>query len=150
MIRYTYDDGGRADAGYNGQSAGDCVSRALAILTNNDYKLVYLDLAHANKLKAGKRSARDGLLSKVWQPVYRDYDLVKVKLPPGARPTYSEAHEQYGDCIVSTAKHVAAIVDGNLRDVFDGRGYWWREDAADDPVWRERKAQSVWVKASWW
>ena len=53
MIGYTYGDGGRKEARYRG-SAGDCVARALAILTGESYEQVYLDLALANK-EAGYR-----------------------------------------------------------------------------------------------
>ena len=43
------------------------------------------------------------------------YGFRKIRLPAGERPTYTEAHLRYGDCIVGTTKHVAAIVDGALR-----------------------------------
>ena len=56
------------------------------------------------------------------------------------RLTYTEAHRKHGDCIVGTTKHKAALVDGALRDTFDGRTYEW------DVETRERKAQSVWVR----
>ena len=147
MIQYVNYDGGRMAAGYKGKNAGDCIVRALAILTGNDYKRVYMDVAHVNKIKGGKRSARDGVSDKVWKAIFADYDLVKIKLPPGPRPTYSEAYEQYGNCIVTTNRHACAIVNGTLRDTFDGRGYWWKNHVSNEPEWRERKARSVWVAA---
>ena len=137
MIGFSYDDGGRRGAGYKGD-AGDCTVRALAILTGETYRTVYLDMAQANKRVEGKRSARNGVLPKVYQPVFQTYGLERVKLPKGTRPTYTEAHERYGDCIVKTARHVSAIVDGDLRDTFDGRTYEWEDET------RERKAQSIW------
>ena len=36
LIGYTYDDGGRADAGFKGDT-GDCAVRAIAILTGIPY-----------------------------------------------------------------------------------------------------------------
>jgi len=85
--------------------------------------------------------------------VRRDFGFRKVKLPAGPRPTYSEASERYGDCIVRTAKHWAAIRQGVLRDLGDGRTYEskiWGEDMDGSsrtfPVTRERKAASVWRK----
>ena len=67
--------------------------------------------------------------------------LRRVRLPSGrAAHVHAEAHHRYGDCIVGTTKHLAAIVDGALRDTFDGRTYEW------DFETRERKAQSVWVR----
>ena len=78
----------------------------------------------------------------------------------GARPTFTEAFEWYGDCIAGTTKHMAAIVVGALHDIFDGRTYEWM-DLRTQSEWddlhaagltgvetRERKAQSVWVWTS--
>ena len=152
MIGYQYHDGGRSEAGYRGE-ANDCVARALSIMTGESYQQVYLELARANKASGKARSARNPIRNEVWQPVYESYGLRKVKLPPGKRPTYSEAYERHGDCIVKTTKHVAAIVDGHLRDTFDGRTYEWGDTLVHkngvttlEPAGtRERKAQSVWV-----
>ena len=154
MIGYVYDDGGRLEAGFKG-IAGDCVARALAVFTGESYEQVYRDLAAANKTAGKSRSARNGLRKDVYEPVYLKYGLVKVRLPKGPRPTYTEAYGQHGDCIVSTAKHIAAIVDGELRDTFDGRTYEWGDTVAyrngvttiEPGGTRERKAQGVWVLA---
>jgi len=53
-----------------------------------------------------KRGQRHPAL--VQEDVLRDFGFRKVKLPAGPRPTYSEASERYGDCIVRAAKHWAA------------------------------------------
>ena len=37
---WTYDDGGRVQAGFRGK-ANDCLTRALAIATGTDYKVIY-------------------------------------------------------------------------------------------------------------
>ena len=155
MIGYRYDDGGRAAAGYRGKT-GDCVVRAIAICACEDYRAVYRTMAghmkangyaasaNAYATREGKRKAprRRGQLSapRVQDRVLEAYGFRKVRLPAGERPTYTEAHHRYGDCIVGTTKHVAAIVGGALRDTFDGRTYEW------DFETRERKAQSVWVR----
>ena len=77
-----------------------------------------------------------------------------MKLAKGPKPTYTEAYRKYGDCIVGTTRHVCAIVDGELRDTFDGRTYEWGDTVTykdgvttvDPGGTRERKAQSVWVQ----
>ena len=115
MIEYRFDDGGRAAAGYKG-FAGDCVARALAIATGEDYKTLYLELGREQKKVSGKRSARNGVDHRAYKRVYEKRGLYRVVLPKGPRPTYSEAWGRHGDCVVSTAKHVRAIVDGCLRD----------------------------------
>ena len=77
--------------------------------------------------------------------VKTSYGLRRVKLGSGSKPTYSEAWALHGNCLVGTVKHVAAIVDGDLRDTFDGRFYDGRiyGGSASD----QRKAQSVWLPA---
>lgn len=176
MLGYVEDDGGRAAAGYKGY-AGDCVARALAILTGRPYTECYKALADGERAAGHSRSARNGVSDKVWPKVYQDFGLVKVKRGKGAYPTYTEAHEQYGDCIVTTNHHVAALMSDGLHDIFDGRTYEWLErvcegcERAEDDLdgsgtngvcsrcgeevdvyflvaeTRERKARSIWVKA---
>ena len=158
MIGYIYDDGGRRDAGYKGDT-GDCVPRAIAILTGESYKEVYRTMADAMKASGyaasgnayatakrkmpKKRGQKDAKV--VQEIVMAKYGLVKVKLPSGERPTYSEAHAEYGNVLVSTRGHVCAIVDGELHDIFDGRTYDWTNEW-DETFEHERKAMSVWVR----
>ena len=155
MIDYRYDDGGRAAAGYRGKT-GDCVVRAIAICAREDYRAVYLTMAqhmkrsgyaasgnaYATRERNRKAPRRRGQLTarRVQDRVLEAYGFRRVRLPAGERPTFTEAHRRYGDCVVGTTKHMAAIVDGALRDTFDGRTYEW------DFETRERKAQSVWVR----
>ena len=159
MIGYRFDDGGRAAAGYGGKT-GDCVVRAIAICAREDYRAVYRTMAehmkrngyaasgnaYATRERNRKAPRRRGQLTarrvqdRVQDRVLEAYGFTKVRLPAGERPTFTEAHRRYGDCVVGTTKHVAAIVDGALRDTFDGRTYEW------DVETRERKAQSVWVR----
>ena len=175
MIEYRYDDGGRRAAGYRGKT-GDCVVRAIAICAGRDYRTVYLTMAgqmrrnghtaSGNAYATSERNRRQprqhGQLraKRVQDRVLELHGFRKVRLPSGARPTFTEAHERYGDCIAGTTKHMAAIVGGALRDIFDGRTYEWME-LRTQSEWdalhaagltgvetRERKAQSVWVQTS--
>ena len=155
MIGYRYDDGGRAAAGYRGKT-GDCVVRAIAICANEDYLTVYRTMAehmkrngyaasgnaYATRERNRKAPRRRGQLNArcVQDHVLEAYGFTRVRLPSGERPTFTEAHHRYGDCIVGTTKHLAALVGGALLDIFDGRTYEW------DAETRERKAQSVWVR----
>ena len=173
MIDYRYDDGGRAAAGYRGKT-GDCVVRAIAICAREDYRAVYRTMAehmkgngyaasgnaYATRERNRKAPRRKGQTTarRVQDRVLELYGFRKVRLPAGERPTFTEAHRHYGDCIVVTTKHVAAVVDGALRDNFDGRTYEWakprtasgwdvfRPVAQAEFETRERKAQSVWVR----
>ena len=98
--------------------------------------------AYATRERNRKAPRRRGQLTarRVQDRVLEAHGFRKVRLPAGERPTFTEAHHRFGDCIVGTTKHTAAIVDGALRDTFDGRTYEW------DFETRERKAQSVWVR----
>ena len=139
------DDGGRKAAGYP-EDAGDCVTRALAILTGRDYKLLFRRLADSNAAFGEARRADKGVVKPAYEKIFAWYGLFRVRLPKGPRPTYAEAHARYGDCIVSTVAHVCALKGGALRDTFDGRWYWWPDpEDPEEGEWRERKAQSVWI-----
>lgn len=156
IIGYILDDGGRAAAGFKGD-VGDCVVRAIAILTRIPYRDVYRRMATAMN-QAGyaasgdnhRQKPRPGLPPRL--SVRRIRNLVRTSCGlrrgnpgRGPHPTYTEAWPLHGDCLVGTARHISAIVDGNLRDTGDGRLYDGRPyggSAAD-----QRKAQSVWVPA---
>lgn len=154
MIGYAYDDGGRKAAGRKGKT-GDCVTRAAAILTRKPYEEVYSLFAEGNQKYRGRRrnqsqrgvrSASNGVPKPVIDRVFAAMGLKKIPFAKGSpRLTYSEAYEKFGNCIVSTTKHVAAIVEGELRDTHDERVYWWKDEFGI-PEQRERKAMSIWVK----
>ena len=155
MIDYTYNDGGRGKAGYKG-TTGDCGVRAVAILTGLDYQTVYKSAAAffkshgyaatGNAYKMGKKTKRGQKKPHVVQDLwYESMGFEKVKLPKGKKPTYTEAHELYGDCMVTTRKHICALKDGALHDTFDGREYEIYDRDTDFTDIRERKAMSVFV-----
>ena len=152
MIGFRYDDGGREAAGFKGR-AGDCVTRAIAIASGADYREVYKAAAKLNADRGRPRSARNGIHKQDRNTLAKMFGLEKVKLPRGPRPTYSEAYERYGNVMVSTTKHVCSIIDGELRDIFDGRVYYWETGELDEetgqPVveTRHRKAMSVYRAA---
>ena len=137
-LGYEYDDGGRAASGRKGR-ADDCAARAMAIITQRPYADCYRLLAAEEQRYSGVKSARNGVTTRACDKVYRAAGLRKVKLPAGPRPTWAEAHQRYGDCLVTTSHHIAALVGGCLRDTTDRRYYDW------DGVQRQRKAASVWV-----
>ena len=137
--------------------------RAIAIAARLEYRRVYKAMADAMHAAGYPRSGdayrvkrpRAGVKARkrsrtVQDDVMRLFGFEKVRLPKGPRPTYTEAHEEHGDCVVSTNKHYAAIAGGCLRDTHDGRSYeWWSdpdENGLSRIVDRERKAQAIWVR----
>lgn len=120
-MKWKYNDGGRADAGFKGQ-AGDCVARAIAIASGEDYRQVYNDLAALNKKRKGTRSARNGidnrdirtyLLGKgwTWTPTMKVGQGCKVHLREDELPS--------GRLMVSVSKHMVAVIDGVAHDTHD-------------------------------
>lgn len=126
-MKFQYDDGGRAAAGYKG-TTDDCVCRAIAIATERPYQEVY-DLINqygkaerASKRRKGHSSARTGVykdtIKKImehlgwsWTPTMQIGQGCTVHLKAEELPS--------GRIIVSLSKHVAAVIDGVLHDTYD-------------------------------
>ena len=158
MIGYVYDDGGRMDSGRRGHT-GDCLTRAISIVSGDPYDYVYKCVSETmnrygygksgnvyytrSKSNNTKKTRRRPGIGTVQLKILEEYGFKKMKLD-SVKPTYTEAYEIYGNCIVTTTKHFAAIVDGNLSDTFDGRQYLWKDCFGMDTM-MERKAISVFV-----
>jgi hypothetical protein len=145
-ITFYHDDGGREAAGYKGL-AGDCVARAVAIAAELPYREVYDALAEGNatqRLSKGERktkrvrTANNGVythrkwfkdymrgLGFEWTPTMQIGSGCQVHLRPDELP-------ETGRHVLSLSKHLAAYVDGTLRDTGDCSrdgtrcvyGYW--------------------------
>ena len=135
-MKYIYDDGGRAAAGFKGKT-GDCVCRAIAIATERPYKEIY-DLINeygkkekpnrktrkGNKYNGSRSSARTGVykdtIKKVmahlgwkWTPTMQIGQGCKVHLRDDELPS--------GRLVVSLARHEVAVIDGVLHDTWDSQ-----------------------------
>ena len=160
MIEFEFNDGGRLDAGYKGVS-GDCAVRAVAIVTGQPYRDVYDAFAaayaahgystsgNASRVNTQQRQAKaEGRwlrpVKTIQQEVYRQFGFEKVTLPDGPCPTFSEALAEHGPCMVTTTKHIAALRDSALHDVFDGRTYCGLAYGMSEC--EQRKARSIWVR----
>jgi len=143
---WVYNDGGRAAAGYIGKT-GDCVCRAVAIATEQDYQVVYDRLAHGNATQrktkrsgraSGKRTAADGIsVTRKW---FKDYLeslgwrwVPTMGIGTGCMVHLTEGElPHWGRLIVSVSKHYTAVVDGVIHDLYDPSrqgtrcvyGYW--------------------------
>lgn len=138
---FQIDDGGRAAAGFRGQT-GDCVCRAIAIATELPYAEIYaalneaalrerprgmrLRLTDANAVGVGpgrrRSSARTGVqiqtirryLASIgwrWTPTMQIGSGCKVHLRAEELPK--------GRLIVSVSKHLVAVIDGVIHDTHD-------------------------------
>lgn len=138
---WVFDDGGRTAAGFRGE-AGDCVTRAVAIVTGTAYQQVYDAVNAAGRTeRLGSRhrtrsNARTGVnkpttrqlfaeLGWLWTPTMSIGSGCRVHLRVDELPTT-------GALVVSVTKHVAAVIDGVLHDTHDCSrdgtrcvyGYW--------------------------
>ena len=129
-MTFTYNDGGRAAAGYKG-STGDCVVRAVAIATQQPYQTVYDALAKGmgtqRKSKndpTSHKSVRNGVsVRRKW---FKEY-LTKLGwtwTPTMGIGTGCKVHLVYdelpvGRLIVAVSKHYTAVIDRQIHDTGD-------------------------------
>lgn len=146
-MKFIRNDGGRAAAGFTG-TAGDCVTRAVAIVSGKPYLEIYNALSELNasfrgrraKSKRGVRSARDGVVTRSkafkeymrglgfkWTPTMQIGSGCKVHLRADELPG--------GRLIAVVSRHYTAVIDGVIHDTynpqrfgFDGLSSMERED----------------------
>lgn len=133
-MKLVYDDGGRRAAGYKGH-AGDCVTRAVAIVTGKPYQEVYDELIalaaterHSKRQRGKshprtgiyKRSTRDYLksLGFTWTPTMQIGSGCKVHLRADELPN--------GKLIVKLSRHICAVIDRVIHDTHDPTRYGTR------------------------
>jgi hypothetical protein len=130
---FVRDDGGRAEAGYKGD-AGDCVARAVSIVTGLPYKQVYSDLASINQAQRkgkkmrgahlGRRTARHGIFTN--KTAFKRYMaelgfewIPTMQIGSGCKVHLAEGELPMGNLIVSVSRHVTAVIDGVIHDTYD-------------------------------
>ncbi|MCB0627562.1 MAG: hypothetical protein KDC43_27475 [Saprospiraceae bacterium] len=126
-MKFVYDDGGRAKAGFKGET-GDCVTRSIAIATGYSYRDVYDAInALAKSEKTGKRkrgisSARTGVYKSTlreymkqigwkWTPTMFIGEGCKIHLRADELPN--------GRLVVNVSRHTTAVIDGTIHDIHD-------------------------------
>lgn len=149
-ILFTYNDGGRAAAGFRGETS-DCVCRAIAIVTGHPYAEVYdlintlagLERPGSRRCKGRRSNARNGVkrrtiqrvmthLGLTWTPIMGIGTGCKVHLKDGEVP-------RTGRHVLSLSVHVCALVDGVVHDTSDPSrdgtrcvyGYWTYHNEVD-------------------
>lgn len=126
-MKHVYNDGGRAEAGYKGY-VNDCTCRSIAIATGLSYKEVYDGLNQlAKKERSGKRkktrsSARNG----VHRPTIKKYMesigwqwVAYTKFGAGCTVHLVKDELPAGPLVVSVSKHMTAVIDGVIYDIWD-------------------------------
>lgn len=142
-IFWVNDDGGRAAAGYKGDT-GDCAARALSIATGMGYKAAYdlinefAKIEKPSKVRRGRSDARTGVHRVTMQAVMAHLGwrwVPLMKIGSGCTVHLHEAEVADGRIIVSLSKHYAAVINKKLHDTHrsdrEGTrcvyGYWTNE-----------------------
>lgn len=140
MSHWVYNDGGRAEAGFKGK-AGDCLTRALSIITNHSYKEIHdlVDSFSAEEKVAKKQRHQSGADAGVYKKT-----AMKVVESLGGKwiscmgvgtgcKVHLRAEElPSGRIIARVSHHFVAVIDGIIYDTFDPSrggnrcvyGYW--------------------------
>lgn len=143
-MKFLFNDGGRKAAGFLG-STGDCVTRAIAIATEQPYQSVYDALngiaqaERKGKRKRGRSSSRTGVYRRTydkyllslgwkWTPTMRIGSGCKVHLVDGELPM--------GRLIVSVSRHLTTVIDGVVNDTHDPQRttFWYDGEGKTDRI----------------
>lgn len=141
-MTFVYNDGGRAAAGFRGDTR-DCGVRALAIAANMNYRDAYELIGEFCKKE--RRSKRRKTRSHPRTGVYRaTYNRVlehlgwkwapAMQIGSGCVMHVHPDELPHGPVILRLSKHFAAAIDGILHDTYDSSrdgtrcvyGYWYR------------------------
>lgn len=110
---------------------GDCVIRAVSILTDQDWEKTYLDICIQGLLMHDMPSS-----NSVWSAYLHDKGFDKGIIPDMCPECYTIrefAHDNpNGKYLVATGTHVVSIIDGNYYDTWDSGDeipifYWHKE-----------------------
>ena len=140
-MEYVYDDGGRRNAGFKGDRAGDCVTRSIAIATGISYIEVYnaLNLLAKNE-RIGKRknkisNSRTGVykqtINKFMESIGWKWTAT-MQIGLGCKVHLTADELPSGRIVCSLTKHCVAVIDGVIHDTYDPSregtrcvyGYW--------------------------
>ncbi len=124
---FVMNDGGRENTRFKG-TAGDCVTRSIAIVTGIPYMEIYNALNQAGKSertgkrKRGKSSARNGVykttIRKYMQSIGWTW-VPTMQIGQGCRVHLRGDELPKGRIIASVSKHLVAVIDGVIHDMYD-------------------------------
>ena len=134
MTKVIITDGGISKAGFRGE-ANDCVTRAVAIITERPYREVYQELARYEQQVTGVRSARNGISKKAYKKYLADQGFTwtpTMQVGQGTTVHLRGDELPLGKLLVSVSRHMVAVIDGVVYDNHDSTrggsravyGYW--------------------------
>lgn len=127
MGNFVKNDGGRAKSGYKGVT-GDCVCRAISIITKKPYQEVYDALnkiAKNERIGSNKRkksNARTGVYKYTYDKYLKSlgYRWVTTRTYGGRCLAHLNKKElPSGRLVVDMEKHMCAVINGVIHDNYD-------------------------------
>lgn len=145
MTSFLHDDGGRAAAGFRGDTR-DCACRSIAIVTGLPYEDVYgmiLKYAERERPRGGRSRShpRTGVAMATIQRIMADLGrewVPTMTVGSGCRVHLDPAELPDADLMVRVSKHITTMVRGVVRDTYDPSrggtrcvyGYWIKKEEA--------------------
>jgi hypothetical protein len=126
-MRFTWNDGGRAAAGYEGE-ARDCVCRSIAIATGKPYQEVHDALnALAKRERTGTRKrGKSNAHTGVYRATTRRYMqsigwrwVPTMQIGQGCKVHLSDDELPSGRLVVSVSRHMTAVINAVIHDTHD-------------------------------
>ena len=126
-MEYKFDDGGRANAGYLGIT-GDCVTRAIAIVTGKPYQEVYdaLNQLSENERIGKKKKKVSNSRTGVFRVTYQKYLetlgykwIPTMQIGSGCKVHLMANELPKGRLVTRLSRHVTAVIDGVIHDTYD-------------------------------
>jgi len=125
--KFQYNDGGRKEAGYKGNT-GDCGVRALSIALELPYQEVYDKVnelcksERKSKTRSGKSNARTGIHNHTFKRIAESYGLKwnpTMFIGQGCKVHLKSEELPKGRIICNVSKHYVAVIDGVINDLDD-------------------------------
>lgn len=126
-MNYTYNDGGRAAAGFKG-NAGDCVTRAISIATGKPYQEVYdaINAVSATERRGSRKRGMSSARTGVHKPTTRRYMesigwqwIPTMQIGSGCKVHLRADELPPGRLVVMVSRHAVAVIDGIVHDTHD-------------------------------
>ena len=109
---------------------GDCVVRAISVLTNRPWEIVHEDICYKSRLMYDMPSS-----NAVWGAYLKDLGYVRGDIPDTCPSCYSVIafckDHPTGKYLVATGSHVVAVMNGDYYDTWDSGdevlAYYWKK-----------------------
>lgn len=111
---------------------GDCVIRAISVMTNQDWEKTYIDLCLQGFMMHDMPSSNN-----VWGHYLQSKDFKRYIIPDTCPDCYTVREfckdNPEGEFMLATGTHVIAVINGDYYDTWDSGDevpiYYWRKES---------------------